>query len=186
MASTDPLFKKLMTAVFSFLMILGTFLSVGHAHAQSESLDRGKPDDLITAKIGQVWLDSQALQTFVGLATLASTDGDYANIGMTRRQALRRARRAAANLDRGLKELAILKETASADQKHAIDGLELVAHTRIRAINALFTIGEDEGFDALVTSCVGWWECWGFETACIAAGGKWEPWGAGTETCTTK
>lgn len=167
----------------SFMFASCFALLVSPAGAQDLRPDPAR-ELAISKTIGRASDESSALQTYLGLANLAATKREPVIGGISRREALRHAKRSAQRLERSLGILAAMRADATVEQERAIDGLEMLAHTRIQGIDAVLAIVEDDGVDAAVTSCTGWWECWGFGTACEAAGGKHEEWGAGVETCT--
>lgn len=158
----------LLTAVF--------LLCLNPAHGKNS-------DNQIGLKIQQVWHDSHQLETFLGIASIAALNDNDEVEGVSRYVALSRAKEADRKLKKGLRVLAALKPKATHNQKQAIDGIELVAYGRTRALSAILA-GPDGGGLTIVTSCSGWWDCIGFSAGCEGAGGKWEDQGAGTETCT--
>jgi hypothetical protein len=160
----------------SILLLSILFLTTG---VQAKGNDRD-----ISISIQKVWNDSLALNTFLGIAGMASTADSGEVEGLSREIAMRRAQIAAKSLSAGLRELALLKRKASHNDQRTIDEIKLVAQSRIKALSTILAIS-DSGELESVSSCDGWWNCIGFRTGCVGAGGKWEPWGAGVETCTT-
>ncbi len=110
--------------------------------------------------------------------------GEYAPKGMTRDHAMTQAKRAAAALREASERLEELRPETGGMQRHIMDGVIWRVGARLEGFDQ--RLAAFEGGLGDVDTCDGFWECWGFQTACEAAGGTWEDLGACVESCTTE